>query len=253
MGSTLVCSDANRQELTERYLFGGMRKKQKLAFEQHLKECEACQKQLQQSQQMLNELRQAAENAGWSPGEIDQLSRLYAPRGVFSQFNWRLVLVITLVLFAVFVLPFIWWANKPETKMRLLASLEPEYQIEGTLPEELNQAIEAHQSGNHDRAIQELMHFVDQPTYQPFWPLIHRVIGLSFMLKKEPERALPYLQKSLANASSRAEEKSLWYIANAYLMLGNRSGAMRFLQEVIEQRGQHQDRARAILDRLKKL
>ncbi len=253
MGSSLLCTEANRQELAERYLFGGMGRKEKQRFEEHLSECQACQDQLQQSRKMLNELKQAAENAGWSQKEIEQLSRLYAPRGVFTQFNWRLILAITAVLFIVFVLPFIWWANKPETKMRLMASLEPEFRPEKTLPQGLREAVQLHEKGEYEQAVNRLVQLAEKPDYQPFGPMIHRLIGLSLMLKKEPERALPYLQKSLADTSAEAEEKSLWYMANAYLMIGNKPGAVRFLEKVIAREGRYRERAVELLDRLKNL
>lgn len=253
MGHPTMCHDDNRQQLAERYLFGGMRRREMRAYEEHVAQCAACQEQLRQGRQMLAELKTAAKNAGWSRKEIDNLSRLYARRGPFAQINWRLVLAITAVLCAVFVLPFIWWANRPETRMRLLVSLQPESVDVAQLPEPLQEPVRLHQLGRQEQVIQRLMPLSTDSRYRAFWPAIQRLIGLAYLLEKQPERAIPHLQRSLADTSASGTERAAWYLANAYLLIADRPVAERFLEAVVAKNGEFKEKAGFVLEQLQKI
>ena len=252
MAKNFVCNDDNRHELVERYVMGGMKRREKEAFAAHLEECPDCRRQLKESQAMLKKLQKAARKAGWSEGDIALLSRLYERQGFFSHVNWKLVAVISVSLFLL-VLPFIWWANQPETKMKLLFALKPKEVILQQTPPVRGELVEAFRQFESERFRQaielleaKLARLSDDELFQA-----EKWLGLAYLFEKQPEKAVIHLQKALALASAEEEGMMLWYIANAYLRLGQREAAETHLRKVAETHPSLKSQALYMLERLK--
>ena len=252
MSKTIECRDDNRHELVERYLMGGMKRREKEAFAAHLETCQACQRQLKEGEVMLKKLQKAARKAGWSEGDIALLSRLYERQGMFSHVNWRLVLIISVTLFLL-ILPFIWWANQPETKMKLLFSLKPdEVLLQETPPTrgELVEPFRRFEAGEFDRVILDIEDRLSRLP-EPELFQAENLLGLSYLFEKQPEKAVIHLQKALALATPEDRDRLLWYLANAHLRLGDRERAQSYLRQVVRKGGPFKSQALYILERMK--
>ncbi|MDQ7053369.1 MAG: tetratricopeptide repeat protein [candidate division KSB1 bacterium] len=200
---------------------------------------------------MLKKLQKAARKAGWSEGDIALLSRLYERQGMFSHVNWRLVVIISGTLFLM-ILPFIWWANQPETKMKLLFSLTPdEVLLQETPPTrgELVEPFRRFEAGEFDRVILDIE---DRLARLPESDLFQaeNLLGLAYLFEKQPEKAVIHLQKALALVVPEDEGRLLWYLANAYLRLGDRQRAENHLQQVVKKGGPFKSQALYVLQRM---
>ncbi len=255
MARRIRCTDENRRNLVERYLLGGMQGREKAAFAEHLSQCEACKAELQKSQAMLDDLQQAARDAGWRKEDIERLSQLYAGQEYLTKINWRLVAIISGALFLL-VLPFIWWAHKPETQMRLWVKLEPDAHLEAATSaaaDPFRPALDALQEGEYEQAVQLLQAVSAARLSVEEQGRRERLLGLAYLLGEAPEPAIIHLQKALALLPAAEREPCLWYLANGYLLLGDREFAGRYLRETGTLQGRHAKQARRLQVRLQKL
>lgn len=234
MKDQFQCNDENRGLLVERYALGGMSKKEKLAFETHLKTCTFCAKRLQENQKVVDKLKGAAKDAGWSEKDISEIDNLYARAGLSRGINWKLTLKIALILTVVVIIPFTWWANRPATKMALMVSLNRETALnvedEASIPG-LQHAFELHKAAEDDAAIAELKQIAANITSETARITIERLLGLSYLFKSEPDSALPHLQSAVAESNDSDEQMSFIYIAQAHLMMANKLGAVAALNK----------------------
>lgn len=86
-----------------------------------------------------------------------------------------------------------------------------------------------YQSGNYDAVIRELKTLpADQQTihYRNY------MLGLSYLAKKEPAKAVPYLTAALKTPTQTLHQKSEWFLALAYLQNGERDKAREALQRI---------------------
>ena len=149
MKSNMQCNENDRAGLVERYVLGGMHKKERLAYEAHLQRCEACKKQLKESQKIVAKLKSAAQSAGWTENQVAQIDRLYSRGSLLQNINWRLAMKIAIILIVIVILPFLWWANSTETKLALMVTLERET---GLLESETDQNVRRSSFSEHHHA-----------------------------------------------------------------------------------------------------
>nr|WP_293841236.1 hypothetical protein [uncultured Arsenicibacter sp.] len=86
-----------------------------------------------------------------------------------------------------------------------------------------------YQSGNYDAVIRELKTLpADQQTihYRNY------MLGLSYLAKKEPAKAVPYLTAALKTPTQTLHQKSEWFLALAYLKNGEQARARDALQRI---------------------
>lgn len=254
MSKVVNCAEAKRTVLAERYLLGGMARRERARYSRHLESCNACRAQVAQTAALIADLESAAENAGWDAGQVKRIKQLYRHRrGMMQNFNWRLAGGIALLLTLVIIMPFVWWANRPETKMALLVSFEREQIDAGSSRSDSliwAEIGELHQTGDDDgvRArLLELLPGLDDPE---LICTAHRFVGLSALFLKQADEALPHLQIASGVRNPAAEEKAYWYIANAHLMLGNKIGAKAALHKVVSLRSKRRLHASRLLEKL---
>lgn len=257
MKDNTLCNDKNRTGLVEKYLLGGMSEKTRQSFEAHLKHCDKCLGQLNASRKIIADIRRAARKAGWDPDQLDELSTLYARKRLLRHMNWRLISLIALGLCLVVVLPFFWWANKPETRMALLVSLERERTLDPTITGEqmqLSRALSLHMAGKDERCagvIADLVKLADLDAAVRV--NAERLYGLSLMFQKKPQHAVPHLQRAAATTDPDLEQRAHWYLANAFLLLGDAESARTFLNKTLASSGPFQNEAADALQNLEKI
>ncbi|OIN57007.1 hypothetical protein [Arsenicibacter rosenii] len=86
-----------------------------------------------------------------------------------------------------------------------------------------------YQTGNYDAVIRELKTLpADQQTihYRNY------MLGLSYLAKKEPSKAIPYLTSALKTPTRTLHQKSEWFLALAYLKNGETVNAREALQRI---------------------
>ena len=256
MKKTISCNDENRKQLVEAYLFGGMGKKQRQAFEEHYKTCDACYDALLEGQKLLADMQKAARKAGWSKEQLEQLSQLYSKRGFFRDINWRLTLLIAVVLFVAVFAPLLWWAHKSTPRLADFVHLQRETVIDPQLsevPEVLRQALAWHAQARDEKVVtllensQQALPSLEARRYAA------SLQGLSLLFLKEPAKAIPFLNEASATKSPWLHERAVWYLANAYLLQENRKMATVYLKEVVLKHGDHAREAEQILKRLEAL
>ncbi|MFQ5627904.1 MAG: anti-sigma factor family protein [bacterium] len=256
MKSKMQCDENIRANLVERYVLGGMRKKEKLAFEAHLESCEACSKQLQESQKIVNRLKHAAQSAGWTEGQVAQIDRLYLRGSLLQNINWRLAMKIAIILIAVVIIPFLWWANKIETKLALMVFFERETALlvnETDQTGYLQSALTLHQQGKDREVIANLTTSFSQFELPAEKATAERFLGLSYLFIDAPDSALIHLHNAQIDCGPDAEQLSFLYIANAHLLMGNKLGAMSALKNAAKIHSRFRDKALELKERLDKL
>lgn len=256
MKKTFSCDDENRKKLAEAYLFGGMSKNRRQAFEEHYKTCDLCYEALLEAQKLLAEMRDAARKAGWNKRELEQLSRLYSKQSFFRDINWRLTLFIAGVLFVAVFVPLLWWTHKTPVTMASFVHLQRESAIDPTLSEEpeiLNRALELHVQGRDREVIDILEDGMQAMPRGDARRYAAGLQGLSWLFLKEPVKAIPLLNRASAAKSGWLYERTVWYLANAYLLLENKKMAILYLNKVILMHGAHEKHAASILERLEAL
>ena len=229
----IQCDSENRALLAERYALGGMQKKEKQAFEAHLATCTLCTKQLQENQKIVNKLKDAAAEAGWSEKDVAKIDRLYARAGLARSINWWLTLKIALLLMAFVIVPFFWWANQDATKMALLVSLQRESSLlagETDLSGQLQPLFELHKNGRDEEVVAAGRAVLPQIAETDERATLERLLGLSFLFTDQPDSALPHLQKAQLTGNPYAEQKSHYYAAQAHLLMANKLGAIAALK-----------------------
>lgn len=256
MNDQIQCNDANRATLVERYALGGMRRKEKRAFKAHLQSCPFCARQLQENRKIVDELKGAAKDAGWSAKDIAEIDHLYARAGLSRGINWKLTLKIAVILTALVIIPFVWWANKPATKMALLVSLSRETEFlagDNVSNADLQHAHALHLDGRDREAIaalQPLLQHLKAPTAKA---KAERLLGLSYLFIEKPDSALLYLQKSLAESDGQSEQLCFYYIAQAHMMMGNKLGALAALKNGERSHPAMTEKMRQLHDRIQAL
>lgn len=234
MSYQIDCDETNRASLVERYLLGGMRKKERLEFEEHLEACHDCLQQLRESRNIVTKLKNAAEEAGWTENQVAQLDRLYSRGSLFQNINWRLAAKIAIVFLGVVIVPFLWWANKAETKMATLVNLERETRLltgETDYTDNLKKILLLHKEGDDKNVIEVLNSNFSKFDEATEIATAERLLGLSFLLTEKPDTALNHLQRALLTQLPEAEQLTFLYIAKAHLLMGNKLGALSALKK----------------------
>lgn len=256
MPKRFKCDDAKRAGIAERYVMGGLSRRERARYEAHLAACKQCQKQLEAARKVVKELKSAAAEAGWSQEQIDRLDRLYSPQGLLQNINWRLIALITLILGVVIVVPFIWWVSQPQTRLSLHVAFERERRALSESEADnavIRRALEMHERGK-DREVIAYLHNNLAMVVQPESRLAaHRLIGLSYLFLSKPDSALEHLTIAATAQDTIAAQCSEYYMAQAYLLSGNKTGAIGALRRASEVPGPLQTRALELLETLRAL
>jgi tetratricopeptide (TPR) repeat protein len=256
MSRQIDCNETNRASLVERYLLGGMRKKERRAFEQHLEACHDCSQQLRESRKIVTTLKNAAEKAGWTENQVAQLDRLYSRGSLLQNINWRLAAKIAVVVLGVFIVPFLWWANKAETKMALLVNLQRETRLltgETDHTGNLQKILALHKEGKDEMVIAALDSSLSTLDETIEKATAERLLGLSYLFNEQPDSALNHLQHALRTQAPDAEQLSYLYIAKAHLLMGNRLGAISALKKAAGLRAIFTAEAAQLIEKLEQL
>jgi len=253
---TFSCNDENRKQQVDAYLFGGMSKKQQQAFEAHYKTCDLCYEALLEKQKLLADMQKAARNAGWSKDQLEQLSQLYGKRGLFRDINWRLTLLIAVVLFVVVFTPLLWWMHHSTVQFAQFVHLQRESMLEPDLaevPPILKRALEWHAQGRDRDTIALLEKGMQTLPDAEARRYAASLRGLSWLFLNRPAKAIPLLNQASAAKAAWLHERAVWYLANAYLLQGNQKMAHLYLQEVLLLHGAHATQAANLLEKISTL
>ncbi len=140
--------------------------------------------------------------------------------------------------------------------MKILVDLQPETQLDVGVADpsgKLQQALNLHIRGKYTEAINRLSAIASASSGDAMRANAERLIGLSYLLKKRPEKALAHLQRARVHAGPVPESKALWYISNAHLLLGNREMAVKYLEQTILAHQAERDKAQQLLSKLRKI
>lgn len=148
---------------------------------------------------------------------------------------------------------------QPQPRLADLAQIEPlpyhPLRIkQGTTVDEadrlFNEGMQYYSSHDYSRAINKLMEAV---SHQPQNPNFHFYLALSYLLTDQTDAAIPHLQRTIELRESSNSEIVYWYLANAWLLKGNKTEALQALEDVVAFDGEYAWRAKEIISDIEKL
>jgi tetratricopeptide (TPR) repeat protein len=147
----------------------------------------------------------------------------------------------------------------PEAKYAALARIEPLYyqSIESRGEESLSenerlfqQGMAFYQQGKYGPAINKLLLVIKK---QPEDVNVNFYVGLCYLLIKNPDRAIFYLQKVIELNGEFLFEKCYWYLGNAYLLKNDRKKALKMFEKVVAMEGDYEWEAKEMIERIEKI
>lgn len=114
--------------------------------------------------------------------------------------------------------------------------------------EDLLGIVNQYKAGEFGAVIQKLK---TMSTEKRTTPYKNYFLGLSLLSNKQPEKAIPYLNKAFLTSTGVLAQKSEWFLALAYLKMGDKSEATRRLN-LVAQKPNHpfQSFAKQVMEKL---
>jgi tetratricopeptide (TPR) repeat protein len=211
-------------------------------FEQHLMECEFCRSELEKHRGLTPSIARHREELISYLHELEASERAEktsaddSPR---SGFTWRKSYLWAPVLAAAAVLLFFLWPNGGGVSGKYLGLLsfeKLEYQkfdardlSSGEVKAQFDFAMDAYLRGDYASCAQGLVKVLKQ---EPTHERAHVYLGVCYYLLKEPRRAVAELEAAFALPNPRFLSEIRWYLAQSYLLTGEKGKALPLLMEL---------------------
>lgn len=108
-------------------------------------------------------------------------------------------------------------------------------------------AMEEYLKGNYEEAAKVLSKIVDDQNYDEKAGFY---LGVCLLLSGEREKAVFHLQRTADSKHSNIRQKSLWYLAQADILMGELGSARSRLEEIVGEGGKMAPRAREQLQKI---
>lgn len=230
----------------QQYVSKQMARDEEYELEQHLLECNLC--------------RDAVEGAGMmTPEAADRHAgalrqRLFEKAPRRRRFIWP---AWTYGLAAAAVILIVWGVNStymPNPDEQLFASEFRPFssvipQVRGETPSSaILSALRSYEMENYDAAIHEFETILAR---EPDHPLAHFYLGNALLAVGRANEAIGHLQSAASGTTDdRLAEPAQWYLALAYVKIGNRTAAQPILKSLAIAQGLYASKADAILKRM---
>lgn len=249
------CARVTRGNIVEQYVVGRLTEADRDAFEQHYFECARCLEELRQYQRLQEELQQTSASEERVPIGGPLRSGLAAAA----------VVLVGLALW------WMWPSTAPpappasvslptpapvDTLAQLAVVTPPPYEpvtlrsTPDAATRRFRDAMTRYREGDHAGAIPGLAEAVQ---LDPDRAQAQFYLGACYLLTQQPARAIPAFEAAIARGDSAYAEEAHFYLAKAFLAMGNAVASRAALEAVLAIQGPRAAEARALLDRLKAL
>jgi tetratricopeptide (TPR) repeat protein len=259
----MICEDATRAEIVEKYLLDQLSDDARESFEQHYFGCARCFGLLQTYREVQTELAATRTEA-----------LVEAPKRAWV-WQWAWAPAMAVVLVAIIVAP---WlrpppdspgsarpatsaspapgpSTPPTSSLEELARFEPPRYSPGRLrgaadeaTARFHDAMKNYARGDYRAAVPGL---VAASRLDPEASHIHFYLGVSRLLTGQPALAVESLRRTIALGDPAQRENAHFYLAKAYLQTGNIDGAMKELTNTLELRGEQAAASERLLQQLR--
>ncbi len=259
------CTDFNLGKMIGRYEYDLLSPAEKQLFEAHLLACDACFSDLYSTSQLVENVRRhAKEIQSVLNTTKSQNTRFLAPviklwqslaasgEKILAPIPVGIRVAAGSIVVTVALLLFILPSRKNYND---LVHLAPAAYKEFTL---------RNQVAAEQQLFSEAMTFYQKKDYTAAIPKLRQVheeypkllaasfyLGVCLLLENQPRAAIPYLQTVAQRGDAYYQEASNWYLANAFLLLGEVQQSRARLELVLQQTGSHYDQAEKLLSALK--
>jgi hypothetical protein len=250
-------------DLVKRFALGDLSGGELDGVLSHIETCALCSKDLEVLAgvaSLARERPQAFLDAG--PGEVLEKDRIPFFANIARQLR-ALLMPLPLpakVLAPVAALLLIFVAygsfDHPQGRYRPLADLSPAPYFPTTLrgggesEDRFSRAMEDYRKGEYGEASRTLARFIEEVGYDEKAGLY---LGVSTLLSGQVSDAIPHLARASLSTNTQIRQKSLWYLAQAFLLTEDPIAAQHALEEVVREGGDLSEKARAQLAKLEAL
>lgn len=256
----MECAQIEREEVVERYLTGSLGPQERESFEEHYFACEQCFSTLQAHRALQAELSASAPQIRMMP--------------VPNPTAWRWTAAMVTAAVVILGVLGIHWGMKPSlsppepptqtmqpgpagASLAELARFDPPTYsptvLRGNQDEAMREfrlAMKPYQQSDYAKAVIALRAAVKLNPKDP-GPLFF--LGVSHLLANQTDEGIAVLQQCIALGDTSYLEEAQYYLAKAFLRKGDAAAARSELEEVVHLKGDHEDEARRLLQRLPSL
>jgi tetratricopeptide (TPR) repeat protein len=253
MTTDSVCTDPDQGRHLAAYELGLLESDERLGFERHLGVCPACLEHLYEmathSTAMRSEpgtvasrLREVTSVVA-TPGPVGSVAPTHRARRwaevIRGLVRWRVLAPATAAL-ALALLVLVQMRGLGPDDVARLARLEPvpyvSIDVRGGTPSGrmrlFEEGMSSYAAGRYDSAARLLTQALASAAEDPAWEERDQArffLGLSVLLDGNPDSARVHLEAAKGSATPVIADRSLWYLAQAHLLLNDASGALRYL------------------------